>query len=325
MSSFKRINPSDIYQNTLVSNKQWTFTYTSSSYDTNIQCYKGTNVSTDFSLSSSAVTNNVYEQLEFNKINQLFYHQYSDYSLKYPNDRINSLNYISASNYRNTSSYFNYDENPLIRKTFPLNVGDSIKTIYVDKDIYGNKILPGSFIISSSDYYILDDGFGNLADYKYVLSGSNINYIELSGSYEYVDYNYIQEYLSGSGIPIPVGNIFYSFGLSIITDQYYQNLFPMPSTGSIVYSFQNEWNTYENYIYCKIQAEHFNLTYNPTLLKSGSADGTILDFATSSFSPYATAVGLYNDDNELLAIAKLSQPLYLSPELTTNIIIKYDT
>ena len=147
----------------------------------------------------------------------------------------------------------------------------------------------------------------------------------LSGSYEYVDYNYIQEYLSGSGIPIPVGNIFYSFGLAIITDQYYQSSFPIPSTGSIVYSFKNEWNTYENYIYCKIKAEDFNLSYNPTLLKSGGADGEILDFATGSFSPYATGVGLYNDSNELLAVAKLGQPLYISSELNTNIIIRYDT
>lgn len=323
MSSFKRINPSDIYQNTLVSNKYWVFNYTTSSYDNNIQCYKGTNTNGNFNLSGSK-TNNVYEQLEYNKINQLFYHQYSNTYLN-NNSLINSPYYISASNLRNTSSYFNYDENPLFNNYFPINVNETIKSIYINKNKYGNKILPGSFIISSSDYYILDDGFGNLNDWKYVLSGSNINYIMLSGSYEYVDYNYIQEYLSGSGTPIFVGNIFYSFGSAIITNQYYQSSFPMPSTGSITYSFKNEWNTYENYIYCKVKAEHFNLSYNPTLLKSGGADGEILDFATGSFSPYATGVGLYNDNNELLAIAKLSQPLYISSELNTNIILKYDT
>lgn len=314
MSVFKRINKSDIYQDNIVSNKQWTFTYTSSLYDEYIQCYSGICTASLF-VSGTAVG---VQQLEYTKINQLFYHQYANLDLPYPQDRINSLYYISASDYRNTSSYFNYNENPLFENYFPKNDGQTIKSVYIDKDIYGNQVLPRSFVISSSDYYIVDDGYGNLLDYKYALSGA----LYVSGGYW--DYNYVEEYATGSGIP--VGNIFYAFGLSIITSPFYQNMFPMPSTGSVVYSFKNEWNTYENYIYCKIKAENFNLSYNPTLLKSGSADGTVLDFATgSSFSPYITGVGLYNDNNELLAVAKMGQSIYVSPELDTSIIIKYDT
>lgn len=313
MSIFKRINASDIYQDNIVSNKQWNFTYISSSYDEYIKCYTGLCTSSLF-VSGTAIG---VQQLEYNKINQLFYHQYANLDLPYPKDRINSLYYVSASNIRNTSSYFNYNENPLFDNYFPQNEGETIKCIYVDKDIYGNKILPKSFIISSSDYYILDDGYGNLLDYKYALSGT----LYVSGGYW--DYNYVEQYITGSGFH--VGNIFYDFGLSIITNQLYQNMFPIPSTGSVIYSFKNEWNTYENYIYCKIKAENFNLSYNPTLLKSGSADGTVLDFATGSFSPYITSVGLYNDNNECIAIAKMGQAIYISPELDMNIILKIDT
>lgn len=313
MSSYKILNTSDIYQDKLVSNKSWVFTYYSSSYDNNIQYYVG-------KCTSSLYTSGSNEQLEYDKINQLFYHKYSNINLNIKHDdRIKSQYYLSASNHRNTSSYFNYNENPLFdSSTFPINDNQTIKSIYINKSVYGNQILPGSFIISSSDYYILDDGYGNLQDWKFALSGAF--YVSSS----YVDYNYIKEYNSGSGIP--VGNIFYSFGLAVITEQIYQNQFPMPLTDTTMsFSFKNEWNVYENYIYCKIKAGQFNLSYNPTLLKNNGSEGEMLDFVTSSFSPYATSVGLYNDNNELLAVAKLGQPLYISQEIDTNILIKYDT
>lgn len=315
MSSYKRINKSEIYQDNIVSNKQWLFIYTTASYDEYIQPYIG--VCTSSAYLSGSIDGG--KQLEYNKINQLFYHKYDNINLPYyQTDRIKTQYYISASNYRNTSSYFIYNENPLFDNYFPINDNQTIHSIYVNKSVYGNQILPGSFIISSSDYYILDDGFGNLKDWKTALSGAY--YVSSS----YVDYNYIKEYASGSGIE--VGNIFYSFGLAVITNQLYQNQFPLPLTDTTMsYSFKNEWNTYENYIYCKIKAGNFNLSYNPTLLKVNGSEGELLDFTTSSFSPYTTAVGLYNDNNELLAIAKLGQPLYISQELDTNIIIKYDT
>lgn len=313
MSIYKQINKSDIYQDKLVLNKQWSYNFTTASYNDYIKVYSGICTSSLFISGSSSS-----DQLEYSKINHLFYHQYLNTNLNNYNDSINSLYYYSASNYRNTSSYFNYEDNPLFINDFPINDNQTIKSIYVNKSIYGNKILPKSFIISSSDYYILDDGFGNLYDFKYVLSGSNLLYV--SGSY--VDYNYVEDYISGSAIH--VGNIFYSYGLGIITNQYYQNLFPLPSTGSVSYSFKNEWNVFENYIYCKIKSNDFNLSYNPSLLKSGSLNSEVLDFATGSFSPYFTGVGLYNDSNELLAIAKMGQSIYKSPNIDMNIIIKID-
>lgn len=314
MSIYKQINKSDLYQDKLVLNKQWSYNFNTSSYNDYIKVYSGICTSSLY-ISGSIIGS---QQLEYNKINQLFYHNYLDINLNNYNDSINSLYYISASNYRNTSSYFIYNENPLFQNNFPINNNETIKTIYINKSIYGNQILPKSLIISSSDYYILDDGNGNLLDYKYVLSGSNLNYVSSS----YVDYDYIEELVSGSAIH--VGNIFYAFGLCVVTNQYYQSNFPLPSTGSISYSFKNEWNVFENYIYCKIKANDFNLSYNPSLLKSGSLNSEVLDFATGSFSPYITGIGLYNDNNELLAIAKMGQSIYKSPEIDMNIIIKID-
>ena len=40
----------------------------------------------------------------------------------------------------------------------------------------------------------------------------------------------------------------------------------------------------------------------------------------SKFRPYVTTIGLYNDENELVAVAKMSQPL--SKDFTKEALIK---
>ncbi len=83
------------------------------------------------------------------------------------------------------------------------------------------------------------------------------------------------------------------------------------NTNKFKLSFTNEHTVYENYVTAQIKENEFNLTYNPSLRKTGSdAYSQIKDFATgSTFHPYASTLGLYNDNNELLAVAKLSKPL----------------
>jgi hypothetical protein len=49
------------------------------------------------------------------------------------------------------------------------------------------------------------------------------------------------------------------------------------------------------------------------------------NFVTGSFfTPYVTTVGLYNNDNDLIAVAKLSQPLPISSVTDTTILINLD-
>ena len=90
---------------------------------------------------------------------------------------------------------------------------------------------------------------------------------------------------------------------------------PVTHTGSFRLSFKNEHYVYENEVRCVIQNTEFNSSYNPTLV-TNYLSGSLKDFATGSalpsgsyFTPYATSIGLYNDNNELLAVAKLSRPL----------------
>ena len=44
----------------------------------------------------------------------------------------------------------------------------------------------------------------------------------------------------------------------------------------------------------------------------------------SSFAPYVTTVGLYNDQRDLIAVGKLAQPTPISKTTDTTILINVD-
>jgi hypothetical protein len=92
-------------------------------------------------------------------------------------------------------------------------------------------------------------------------------------------------------------------------------------------SFTNEHTVYENYITAHVNENEFNTTYNPSLrVTSSDAYSQIQNFATGSdFQPYATTLGLYNDNDELLMVAKFGQPVPISVETDMTFLIRYDT
>lgn len=117
-----------------------------------------------------------------------------------------------------------------------------------------------------------------------------------------------------------LGNVFYEEGMVVITNQSYQGIF----TSSYTINFLNEHEIYEKTIKCTILDREFNYSYNPTLQISGSRGNLTAKATASYFSPYITMVGLYNEANDLLAVAKLGQPLPMTSETDYNIIVKMD-
>jgi hypothetical protein len=103
-------------------------------------------------------------------------------------------------------------------------------------------------------------------------------------------------------------------------------------------SFQNEVIIYEQNVICHVKDNEFNLSYNPTLLQGNLFSGSsfisqslstpipqVKDFATASyFEPYVTTIGLYNEENALLAVAKLAQPLPISQNTDMTFVVRYD-
>ena len=70
---------------------------------------------------------------------------------------------------------------------------------------------------------------------------------------------------------------------------------------------QSEETVTSNFIFVRARNSEFNYSTNPSLI-TGSGE-LRHDTMVNSPQAYVTAVGLYNDNNDLLAVAKLSRPL----------------
>ena len=131
-----------------------------------------------------------------------------------------------------------------------------------------------------------------------------------------------------------IGNIFYKSGLATITHPNYT--LPLSGTAGTNATAPNGINTlqfqgthliYEHEYQCTVQEHEFNLTTNSTALKNNVTDPYELDPVTtgSFWKPYVTTIGLFNEDNELLVVGKLAQPIRMSDETDTTFIVRYDT
>ena len=63
-----------------------------------------------------------------------------------------------------------------------------------------------------------------------------------------------------------------------------------------------------DYIFVRARNAEFNYSENPSFI-SGSTGEIIYDNFINNPQTFPTTIGLYNDNNELLAVAKLSRPL----------------
>ena len=102
-------------------------------------------------------------------------------------------------------------------------------------------------------------------------------------------------------------------------------LFTVLTTSNITCSFSSSFTIYETQYKCTVGESEFNYSLNPTTISGSSNDGTVYNYVTSSFfSPYVTTVGMYNNNNELLAVGKLAQPLPTSRTTDTTILVNID-
>ena len=249
MSSFKQLSKSDVTVVANNANKQWTLPYcpypTSSQY---LTIYKGTNVTGSFSVDNDPITEGEYERLIYAEINQLFYQAYTT-SLNTAS-LARSIYYESASQQRPTSSYFIFNDNSNLIDYFPTGAMEGIRVLAINQNVFGNKVLPGNFLLSSSAYNVKDDAYGNLFDY--------------------------------SGSKTHVGNIFYAYGLAIITNQDYQLMFPLTPIA------KNDSGSFLSTVTPKTISASLNdyarsgTLNTSSIIFSGSTSGAGYSFATAS-------------------------------------------
>jgi hypothetical protein len=78
-------------------------------------------------------------------------------------------------------------------------------------------------------------------------------------------------------------------------------------SGSSYFALQSEESVSSHLFFTRVKNQDFNYTTNPSII---DANGNLI-YTTLINNPqtYITTVGMYNDQNELLAVAKLSRPL----------------
>lgn len=79
-------------------------------------------------------------------------------------------------------------------------------------------------------------------------------------------------------------------------------------SGAASFALNSEETITSDYVFIRARNSEFNYSENPTFI-SGSTGEVIYDNFINSPQVYVTTVGLYNDSNNLLAVAKMSRPL----------------
>ena len=74
------------------------------------------------------------------------------------------------------------------------------------------------------------------------------------------------------------------------------------------FTLNSQENITSDYIFIRARNSEYNYSENPSFI-SGSTGEVIYTNFINSPQTFITSVGLYNDSNELLAVAKLSKPL----------------
>jgi hypothetical protein len=164
-------------------------------------------------------------------------------------------------------------------------------------------------------------GFRSISDTPIVSSSFNFTSAQttktFTESFTLAPGEICKPYISSSGGAISI----FSFAVLGFSGTY--NYTPSELSSSLL-NYSSNVTLYETQYKCTIRANEYNYSLNPSLLKSGSLN-TYKDFVTGSdFSPYVTTVGLYNENQELLAVGKLAQPLPTSQTTDTTILINID-
>ena len=77
---------------------------------------------------------------------------------------------------------------------------------------------------------------------------------------------------------------------------------------NITHQFRSEEKITTNAYFCRARAEEFNYSNNPTFTSGSQNVFSNPDYATNP-TTFITEVGLYNANQQLQAVAKLSSPI----------------
>lgn len=315
MSAYKKLNKQDIFITTYNAHKKWEIA--GSDLDIhNIVSYK-------------------VEGKYVNSIKQLYFPEYTTEEISSQNLQILS------------QSFDTFDQTTLYLSGSKQFTGNGT-IISIPQELYGNNIhndqsvrleyTAGNYLEDEPDYWGYDYTLPTPLGTGYVREGY---WQDQYGPFEetfgvIVDDGEGNLYYEGSEPRQYAGYVNYSHGLIYVADPVYRNL-----TLNVLI-FKSSQTIYTHNINCKLRDFEFNYSTNPsthnkTVQTTYDNNGDIYqqtgnvflgdlksNVTGSTFSPYITTVGLYNDANQLIAVGKVSRPLPKSLETETTIVVKLD-
>ena len=179
---------------------------------------------------------------------------------------------------------------------------------------------PGTTMWSGSAY--TDQGVGTPVGLLYyqagiaVISGSVFNNNELGGILDAV---YCSSSFLGPGFGYSATQ---GSGFNAITASSIDTIANGIRNRIYNISFNNTTELNSTIYFCRANHNDFNYSSNPTYLSESKI--RVKNVSTDAPVSFVTTVGLYSADNELLAVAKLSEPLKKNPETELTLRVRLD-
>jgi hypothetical protein len=238
-----------------------------------------------------------------------------------------------------------------LRRPYTRQLHDTANVISISQKLYGERVRPGSVTITdnSTDSTIIlkDDGRGNLYDTDFSSSYAN-KAVTAQGSGSVVG-NFF--YNDGLAVVTNTGS--------------YKDISTGNGSDGFTIEFDSTQTIYEREYVCRVDENDFQHTNNKSIKQGFSSSVAIegfqhsleghsiydtfnynvVGYSTSSwstsgyeigtqligeashsnFATYVTNIGLYNDQNELLALGKLAKPVKNDKEMSLAFVVRFDT
>lgn len=291
-------------------------------------------VSQSYTITSGSLTNTEIVTIDFadQPSNNWKYQQTSDFDLGYLNSSSGIYSYplFSLLNraFYSSQSIVEYGTSSAAVTQF--TPSQSLYVFNIANQSVGDGIKPGSFSVRvSGSSPILDDGYGRL-------------YVNNTGSV--------------------IGNIFYKHGIAMVKNNKTAPSQSISTNGlklapflSVDVNYTSSFTITEHTVVCKVRPTEFNtsvfnhtigyykvvtgsyvsasqtITYNnyvPNISSSAKAtSGESISglFESGSLTPYVTTIGLYDKNFNLVAMAKLANPVPRTKNVDQTFIVKFDT
>jgi hypothetical protein len=200
--------------------------------------------------------------------------------------------------------------------------------------------------------YSIDMNTGNI----YFEEEGNLPFTNLVVDIENKELTFTGLITSLSELAIPnVGNVFYSHGIITLTKDTEIGAEKENAFDAFDLSYKSTITIYENEFLLVVGEDEFNTSTNPssyteTNVVTGSINTTFegvrkwrdsekyqktefsvyeysssIDPTGSYLAPYITTIGLYDNNMDMVAVAKLATPVKSMPDLPVNFLVRIDT